>query len=200
MKLRIFPSLALLVLAACAATPPQAPLPVATLLTAAPGESGFDRARAETLLAQAEGAEAGNPAEAERLYREAGLAWPDLTDAWDGLRRVAAEQNDAAEATAAGFMAERVRLYPGTAIASQREVNMALQTYVRDQETQPTDGPQQLAYAKRLGAFYDAQYVQRGFYAREKTFGNIEGHDMTAVLLTGGGIAGYAASLATSAD
>ncbi|MGK9165840.1 hypothetical protein KXR53_06060 [Inquilinus limosus] len=189
--------LALFALAACGAEPPQLPLPPDVLQSAAAPGQGFDRSRGEALLAQAKAAEARNPAEAERLYREAGMAWPDLADAWDGLKRVAAQRNNAAEAKAAGFMAERVKLYPGTAIASQREVNIALQSYIQAQTQQPTDGPEQLAYAKRLGEFYDAQYARAGFYTREKDFGNIEAHDIPAVALTGGGILGYGASMAT---
>lgn len=190
--------LALIILAACAAKPPQpAATPVAALEAAAPGESGFDKAQAEALLARAKQAEARNPAEAERLYRQAGMAWPDLTDAWDGLRRVAARQNNMPEAAAASFVAERVKLYPGTALVAQREVNMALHSYLQDQQKQPTDSPQQLAYAKRLGEFYDAQYVEAGFYQREKHFGNISRHDLPGVLISVGGIAGYAISLAT---
>jgi hypothetical protein len=198
MLLRALTPLVLLALAACAAEPPQAALPPLVLQdAAAPGQAGFDQSRGEALLAQAKAAEARNPAQAKDLYRQAGLAWPDLTDAWDGLRRVALKQNDMPEAQAAGFMSERVKLYPGTAIASQREVNMAVQAYVRAQTQQPTDGPQQLAYAKRLGEYYDAQYARAGFYTREKDIGNIEAHDLPGVVLMGGGIGGYAVSLAT---
>jgi hypothetical protein len=198
MLLRPLTPLALLVLAACAAEPYQPALPPTVLQNAAaPGQAGFDQSRGEALLAQAKAAEARNPGEAKSLYRQAGIAWPDLADAWDGLKRVSANQNDAAEAKAAGFMAERVKLYPGTAIASQREVNVALQSYIQAQTQQPTDGPEQLAYAKRLGEYYDAQYARGGFYTREKDFGNIEAHDIPAVALTGGGIIGYGASMAT---
>jgi len=200
MSLRTLTPLVLLALAACGGEPPQPPLPPATLQTGAlPGEDGFDRSRAESLLAQAKAAEARDPGRAKGLYRQAGMAWPDLADAWDGLQRVAAQQNDAAEAKAAAFMAERVKLYPGGAIASQREVNMALQSYIQAQSQQPTDGPEQLAFAKRLGQFYDAQYAMAGFYSREKDFGNIETHDLPAVALTGGGVLGYAVSLAAKA-
>jgi hypothetical protein len=200
MLLRALTPLVLLALAACGGEPPQPSLPPATLQTGAlPGEDGFDRSRAESLLAQARAAEAHNPGQAKSLYRQAGMAWPDLSDAWDGLRRVAVQQNDADEAKAAGFMADRVKLYPGDAIASQREVNMALHTYIQAQAQQPTDGPEQLAFAKRLGQFYDAQYALAGFYSREKDFGNIEGHDLTAVALSGGGILGYGVSLAAKA-
>jgi hypothetical protein len=195
---RLLTPLALFALAACAAEPHQPALPPTVLQSGAvQGEAGFDRSRGEALLAQAKAAEAGNPGEAKSLYRQAGMAWPDLTDAWDGLKRVSATQNDATGAKAAGFMAERVKLYPGTAIASQREVNVALHTYIQAQSQQPTDGPEQLAYAKRLGEFYDAQYALAGFYTREKNFGNIEGHDLPAVALTGGGILGYGISMAT---
>ncbi|OWJ65066.1 hypothetical protein [Inquilinus limosus] len=195
---RLLIPLALLALAACAAEPHQPALPPTVLQSGAvQGEAAFDRSRGEALLAQAKAAEARNPGEAKSLYRQAGMAWPDLTDAWDGLKRVSAKQNDAAEARAAGFMAERVKLYPGTAIASQREVNMALHSYIQTQTQQPTDGPEQLAYAKRLGEFYDAQYALAGFYTREKNFGNIETHDLPAVALSGGGIIGYGVSMAT---
>jgi hypothetical protein len=198
MLLRPFLPLALCALAACAATPPQEPLPATVLQTSAtPGDAGFDRDKATALLAQAKAAEDRNPNDAKSLYRQAGLAWPDLTDAWDGLRRVSLKQNDSAEAKAAGFMAERVKLYPGDAIASQREVNMALHTYVLAQAQKPTDGPEQVAYAKRLGDFYDAQYARTGFYTPEKNFGNIEAHDLPGVILMGGGVGGYAISLAT---
>jgi hypothetical protein len=188
----------LCVLAACSAEPPQPALPAEVLqVPPAPGEEGFDRARAEALLAQAKAAEARNPDQAKSLYRQAGMAWPDLTDAWVGLERVSVQRNDFAEAKAAGFMADRVKLYPGDAIASQREVNMALHGYIQAQTQQPTDGPEQLAYAKRLGEYYDAQYARTGFYTREKDIGNIEAHDLPGVILMAGGIAGYAISLAT---
>lgn len=198
---RLLTPLALFALAACAAEPHQPALPPTVLQSGAvQGEAGFDRSRGEALLAQAKAAEAHNPGDAKSLYRQAGMAWPDLTDAWDGLKRVSATQNDPAEAKAAGFMAERVKLYPGTAIASQREVNVALHTYIQAQSQQPTDGPEQLAYAKRLGEFYDAQYALAGFYTREKNFGNIEAHDIPAVALTGGGILGYGISMATKLE
>jgi hypothetical protein len=192
---RLLTPLVLFALAACAAEPHQPALPPTVLQSGAvQGEAGFDRSRGEALLAQAKAAEATG------LYRQAGMAWPDLTDAWDGLKRVSTKQNDATEAKAAGFMAERVKLYPGTAIASQREVNTALHSYIQAQSQQPTDGPEQLAYAKRLGEFYDAQYALGGFYTREKNFGNIEGHDIPAVALTGGGILGYGISMATKLE
>ncbi|MBW8725896.1 MAG: hypothetical protein JF625_12180 [Inquilinus limosus] len=198
---RLLTPLVLFALAACAAEPHQPALPPTVLQSGAvQGEAGFDRGQGEALLAQAKAAEARNSGEAKSLYRQAGMAWPDLTDAWDGLKRVSAKQNDADEAKAAGFMAERVKLYPGTAIASQREVNVALHTYIQAQAQQPTDGPEQLAYAKRLGEFYDAQYALAGFYTREKNFGNIEGHDIPAVALTGGGILGYGISMATKLE
>ncbi|MGO4125210.1 hypothetical protein AB4Z01_12465 [Inquilinus sp. YAF38] len=201
MHLRLLTPLALFALAACAAEPYQPALPPTVLQSGAvQGEAAFDQSRGEALLAQAKAAEARNPGEAKSLYRQAGMAWPDLADAWDGLKRVSAEQNDAAEAKAAGFMAERVKLYPGTAIASQREVNVALQSYIQEQAKQPTDGPEQLAYAKRLGEYYDAQYARAGFYTREKDFGNIEGHDIPAVVIAGGGILGYGVTMATKLE
>lgn len=195
---RLLTPLALFALAACAAEPHQPALPPTVLQSGAvQGEAVFDQSQGEALLAQAKAAEARNPGEAKSLYRQAGMAWPDLTDAWDGLKRVSAKQNDAAEAKAAGFMAERVKLYPGTAIASQREVNVALHSYIQDQSKQPTDGPEQLAYAKRLGEYYDAQYARNGFYTREKDFGNIGTHDIPAVVIAGGGILGYGVTMAT---
>ena len=199
MILRLLTPLALFALAACAAEPHQPALPPTVLQSGAvQGEAGFDQSQGEALLAQAKAAEARNPGEAKSLYRQAGMAWPDLTDAWDGLKRVSATQNDAAEAKAAGFMAERVKLYPGTAIASQREVNVALHSYIQEQSKQPTDGPEQLAYAKRLSEYYDAQYARGGFYTREKNFGNIGAHDIPAVVIAGGGIIGYGATMASS--
>src|ERR1700754_2640129 len=100
----------LCVLAACSPEPAQPPLPAEVLqVPPAAGGEGFNRAQAEALLAQAKAEEARNPDQAKSLYRQAGMAWPDLADAWDGLERVSVQRNDLAEAKAAGFMADRVK-------------------------------------------------------------------------------------------
>jgi hypothetical protein len=183
-------------LAACAA---QAPVAAPALLTVdqpQPSGPAFDRLQSAALLEQAEIAEAGRHwGDAEALYRRSALAWPDTISAWDGLSRTAAARRDEPEAQAAAFAGDRMRLYPGDGLTGQREVNVALRRYVADQAAEPTDPPQQVAYARRLVDYYTARYAARGVYMPGPEYFDIDAKNASAVLITAAGVAGYAASL-----
>ncbi len=181
------------------ATPPSGPLnaPTAGLgrgaVTAAPPASaaGFDQAASAGLLARGRQAESGgNAEEAMRLYREAGMRWPDSLDAWTALATLAGRTHNRQEEEAATFMVDRLRLYPSDALYVQREVNTALRLYVAERRARPDANPAQLAYAERLADFYGERYALRGVYEPLSQFANLENREIPAavVLVAGGAI------------
>ncbi len=156
----------------------------------APGPAPFDADGSDTLLAEArQAAQAGDPATAERLYRESALLWPDRLEAWQSLAEAARRRGDTAEANAAGFMVERLNIYPSDELYVQRQVNIALKGYVSDQQALPDRNPAQIAYAQRLSEFYDDLLAARGVYEPSRGLFNLAPHEIPTALITGG--AGY---------
>lgn len=198
--------LAALLLPGCssdrAAEPPAA---AAAAAPAGPVAAGrFDPQLSAALLAQAQEAQAaGNPAEAERLYRAAGLAWPDNEAAWQGLVTLARQRGAREEAAAAAFMLDRIRTYPSDQLYVQREINIALKQYISDQQALPQANPQQLAFATNLSEYYDALYATRGTYQPPPGlfgtgYGNIENRELPAAIVSSGAAIGYLGFLAGS--
>ena len=205
---------AAIALSACAGGPPEpgtasGPPPAAVIPESGPEigpESGgtpivtadgrFDSGLAAALLAEAQAAEAaGRTEEALDLYRRAGLAWPDMLAAWQGLADLVDRADRPEETRAARFMAERVQLYPSGALFVQRDVARALRRYVAAQEAAPGGDAQQLAYAAHLADFYEARYAERGVHQPLDPFFNLETDEIPTALLTGVGGAAYFGAL-----
>ncbi len=191
-------SAGLIVLAGCTGLGEPAPIAEAQPRPLAIGNpAGFDQGASAALLAQAQAAEtAGNLTEAIRLYREAGLVWPETLDAWTGLAAAAERTQTLPEAEAAAFVADRLRLYPSDALYTQREVNTALRLFVAEQRGLPEANPAQIAYAERLADFYDHLYAARGPYEPPSDVVNLQAREIPAVILSFGGLIGYAVAIA----
>ena len=87
--------LAGLALAGCELLPPR---PISVAETEVVSVTGFDRARADALVADADAAAArGDTAGALADYRQAGLAWPESEAAWLGLRTTSDALGDEGE-------------------------------------------------------------------------------------------------------
>jgi hypothetical protein len=168
-------------------------IPAAVPTGPEPVTATFDQAEAEALLVRAREADrAGDLAEAQRLYREAALLWPDDAAAWQGLAEVSAALDDTVEQQAAMFMVERVSLYSSDDLFVQREVNRALRDHIARRRGEPDADPVRLAYAERLADFYSDLYAERGVYEPPLPVGNIAWRELPAVLLVGGGLITYA--------
>lgn len=152
----------------------------------------YDRAAGEIALARGREAEAaGDLVAAADAYREAGLAWPDLLDAWRGLARTAARGGDPAEVSAARFVAGRVELYPAEDLATQREARLALERWIAEQQELPDANTLRLAYAEHLATFWATLYRARGEYEAPARFFNVEARELPAVILSAGGAVWY---------
>jgi hypothetical protein len=155
---------------------------------AAPADLGpYDRQAGEAALARGRDAEAaGDIVAAADAYREAGLAGPDLVDAWRGLSRAAARGGDPTEVSAARFVAGRVDLYPAEDLATQREARLALERWIEEQYAAPEANELRLAYAEHLATYWATLYRARGPYEAPARFLNAERRDLPAVLLSSG--------------
>ncbi|MCA8907364.1 MAG: hypothetical protein KDA49_12240 [Rhodospirillaceae bacterium] len=187
--------LAGLALAGCELLPPR---PISVAETEVVSVTGFDRARADALVADADAAAArGDTAGALADYRQAGLAWPESEAAWLGLRTTSDALGDEGEHAAAEFMLRRVRLYDGASLVVQREVNRALRLYVEDGGD--ADAPQTRVYAQALADYYSARLEAAGLYQPLDPYMNIEDREWPAVVGTGLAVGVYGGILGASA-
>lgn len=187
-------ALAVLALAGCELLPPR---PISVAETEVVSVTGFDRARAAALVADADAAAArGDTAAALAGYREAGLAWPESEDAWLGLRTASDALGDEDEHAAAEFMLRRVRLYDGASLVVQREVNRALRIYVG--EGGEADSPQTRVYAQALADYYSARLQAAGTYQPLDPYLNVEDREWPAVIGTGLAVGIYGGVLGAS--
>ncbi len=158
-------------------------------LSAAPGIEPFDRGASDALLAEGRQAAIANPEAAARLYRAAGMRWPDNLEAWERLADAERSRGNLAEAEAADFMVERLRLYPSEELYVQRQVNAALKTYLEEQRALPVHNASTQTYGTRLSEFYDSLLAERPAYAAPTGIFNLAPHEIPTALITGG--AGY---------
>ncbi len=169
-------------LCACSATPPS------DSATAEPAGT-FDREASEALLSEGRQVALTDPAAAAPLFREAGMRWPDNLEAWELLADAERNRGNLAEAEAANFMVERLRLYPSEELYVQRQVNAALKTYLEEQRALPVHNESTQAYGARLVEFYDSLLAERPAYDPPEGIFNLAPHEIPTALITGG--AGY---------
>ena len=145
--------------AACVATESERP----SDRTIAVDESApFDEAQSASVLEEADAAVGRADSEAaQQLYERSALLWPGRVEAWQGLAALA---DDPETRRAAGFVAERVALYPGDQLYVQRELAQVLDLYAEEQAGLPDANETQLAYVRRLAGFYRHLYAARGQY------------------------------------
>ncbi len=182
MTARLFFVILMLALGACNA-------PSRPQLAAPPGVEPFDQATSESLLAEGRQAAISDPAVSAALFRAAGLHWPDNLEAWEGLAAAERANGNLAEAAAAQFMVERLRLYPSEELYVQRQVNAALKTYLEEQRALPVRNESTQVYGTRLAEFYDSLLAQRPAYDPPEGIFNLAPHEVPTALITGG--AGY---------
>ncbi len=149
----------------------------------------FDREASESLLSEGRQVALADPAAAAPLYRAAGLRWPDNLEAWERLADAERLRGNTAEAEAAEFMVERLRLYPSEELYVQRQVNAALKTYLEEQQALPVRNESTLTYGARLSQFYDALLAERPAYSSPEGIFNLAPHEIPTAIITGG--AGY---------
>lgn len=181
MMFRTTLAILLLSLAACGGGAPE--------LAATPGAAAFDREESEALLAEGRQVALADPSAAVPLFRAAGLRWPDNLEAWERLADAERSQGNLAEAEAADFMVERLRLYPSEELYVQRQVNAALKTYLEEQRALPVHNASTQTYGTRLSEFYDSLLAERPAYAAPTGIFNLAPHEIPTALITGG--AGY---------
>ena len=175
-------ALLVLLLAACGSTPPA-------VRALAPGVEPFDQDASQALLAEGRQVAITDPTAAAPLYRAAGMRWPDNLEAWERLADAERSRGNLAEAEAADFMVERLRLYPSEELYVQRQVNAALKTYLEEQQALPERNASTQIYGARLAQFYDSLLAQRPAYQAPDGIFNLAPHEIPTALITGG--AGY---------
>lgn len=153
------------------------------------GEAEFDREESEALLAEGRQVAFTDPGAAVPLFRAAGLRWPDNLEAWERLADTERARGNVAEAEAADFMVERLRLYPSEELYVQRQVNAALKTYLEEQRALPVRNESTQTYGARLAQFYDTLLAERPAYEAPSGIFNLAPHEIPTALITGG--AGY---------